>query len=136
MITVKKRYVWPTVSTTLSSTFGERVHPITGELKMIDYLGIAGKTGDSIYAVADGHIMDVGFDNALGNYIVLSKLLHEVINFAKENSFEIIDLQVRSDNLSAIHLYEKFGFKKIGTHSAFFKIDDEEIAFDYMCLKI
>ena len=65
-----------------------------------------------------------------------SKLLHEVINFAKENSFEVIDLQVRSDNLSAIHLYEKFVFKKIGTHPAFFKIDDEEIDFDYMCLKI
>lgn len=65
-----------------------------------------------------------------------SQLLHEVINFAKENSFEIIDLQVRSDNLSAIHLYEKFGFKKIVTYPGFFKIEDEEIAFDYMCLKL
>ena len=65
-----------------------------------------------------------------------SQLLLEIINFAKEKSFEVIDLQVRSDNLSAIHLYEKFGFKKIGTHPAFFKIGSEEIAFDYMCLKI
>ena len=65
-----------------------------------------------------------------------SQLLLGIINFAKENSFEVIDLQVRSDNLSAIHLYEKYGFKKIGTHPAFFKIDGEEIAFDYMCLKI
>lgn len=65
-----------------------------------------------------------------------SKLLHEVINFAKENSFEVIDLQVRSDNLPAVHLYEKFGFKKVGTHPAFFKIGNEEIAFDYMCLKL
>lgn len=65
-----------------------------------------------------------------------SLLLLKVINFAKENSFEVIDLQVRSDNLLAIHLYEKFGFKKIGTHPAFLKIDNEEISFDYMCLKI
>ena len=65
-----------------------------------------------------------------------SQLLLEIINFAKENSFEVIDLQVRSDNLSAIHLYEKFGFKKIGMHPAFFKIGSEEISFDYMCLKI
>ena len=63
-------------------------------------------------------------------------LLNEVIKFAKDNSFEIIDLQVRSDNASAIHLYEKFGFKKFGTHPAFFKIGDEEISFDYMFLKI
>ena len=65
-----------------------------------------------------------------------SQLLLEIINFAKENSFEVIDLQVRSDNLSAIHLYEKFGFTKLGTHPAFFKIGSEEVAFDYMCLKI
>lgn len=65
-----------------------------------------------------------------------SQLLLEIINFAKQNSFEVIDLQVRSDNLSAIHLYEKFGFQKIGIHPSFFKIGREEIAFDYMCLKI
>ena len=65
-----------------------------------------------------------------------SQLLLEIIKFAKENSFEVIDLQVRSDNLSAIHLYEKFGFKKIGMHPAFFKIGNEEISFDYMCLMI
>lgn len=49
---------------------------------------------------------------------------------------EIIDLQVSSDNLTAIHLYEKFGFQKIGTHNSFFKIEQEEILFDYMCLKV
>ena len=65
-----------------------------------------------------------------------TQLLERIIEFAKENSFECIDLQVRSDNLSAIHLYEKFGFKKLGTHPAFFKIDSEEISFDYMYLKI
>ena len=65
-----------------------------------------------------------------------SQLLLEIINFAKENSFVVIDLHVRSDNLSAIRLYEKFGFKKIGMHPAFFKIGSEEISFDYMCLKI
>ena len=65
-----------------------------------------------------------------------SLLLVEIINFAKENSFEVIDLHVRSDNLSAIHLYEKFGFAKIGTHPNFFKLGNEEIPFDYMCLMI
>ena len=63
-------------------------------------------------------------------------LQNKAVAAAKENSFEVIDLQVRSDNSSAIHLYEKFGFKKIGTHPVFFKIGSEEVAFDYMCLKI
>lgn len=65
-----------------------------------------------------------------------SRLLREIINFAKGNSFEVIDLQVRSDNVAAIHLYEKFGFQKIGTHKSFFKIAEDEISFDYMYLKI
>lgn len=41
-----------------------------------------------------------------------TKLMANIIAFAKENHFEIIDLQVRSDNLPAIHLYKKFGFEK------------------------
>lgn len=65
-----------------------------------------------------------------------SRLLGEAIEIAKAYSFEIIDLQVRTDNSAAIHLYEKFGFQKIGTHDSFFKMGDEYISFDYMCLKI
>ena len=65
-----------------------------------------------------------------------SQLLNNIIAFAKENDFEVIDLQVRSDNKRAIHLYEKYGFKKIGEHPAFFKIDDEKISFYIMCLEL
>ena len=63
-------------------------------------------------------------------------LLQEILEFAKENEFSVIDLQVRSDNAGAIHLYEKFGFRKIGTHPAFFRINGEAIAFDYMCFDV
>ena len=64
------------------------------------------------------------------------RLLAEIIDFARKNSFEIIDLQVRSDNSAAIHLYEKYGFEKIGAHPAFFTIDAEKISVDYMILKL
>ena len=37
------------------------------------------------------------------------RLIAEILRFAKENGMEVIDLQVRSDNAAAIHLYEKFG---------------------------
>lgn len=73
---------------------------------------------------------------AYWNKGVGSLLLGEIIRFARENAFDGIDLQVRSDNTAAIHLYEKFGFRKFGTHESFFKIGSEEIAFDYMYLKL
>ena len=65
-----------------------------------------------------------------------TRLLNNIIAFAKENNFEIIDLQVRSDNKRAIHLYEKYGFKKIGEHPAFFKIGDERTTFDFMYIAL
>ena len=63
-------------------------------------------------------------------------LMKEVIAFATENDFEIIDLQVRSDNLAAVHLYEKFGFQRLFSYPGFFKIDGQPIDFDYMCLRL
>ena len=65
-----------------------------------------------------------------------SRLLCEILNFSRQNGFDVIDLQVRSDNFAAIHLYKKFGFQKIGTHSAFFKIENKDVPFDYMYLKL
>ena len=62
--------------------------------------------------------------------------MKRIISYAKENDFEVIDLEVRSDNKSAIHLYEKYGFKKVGEHPAFFKIGDEKISFDIMCREV
>ena len=70
------------------------------------------------------------------NHGIGSQLLKELIDFAINNSFEIIDLQVRSDNYAAIHLYEKYGFKKICTYPSFFKIEDQHIDFDYMVLSL
>ncbi len=65
-----------------------------------------------------------------------SMLLEKLIEFAKSAGIEIINLEVRSDNASAVHLYEKFGFKHIGTSPAFFKIDDEYYDFEIMYLDL
>ncbi len=65
-----------------------------------------------------------------------SQLLQKAIEFAKSNDIKIINLEVRSDNLRAIHVYEKFGFRKIGTSPAYFKIADLYIDFDIMYLDL
>ena len=63
-------------------------------------------------------------------------LMENIIHFARENEFELIELQVRSDNSAAIHLYEKYGFERLCRHPAFFKIGNDYIDFDVMRLKI
>ena len=110
-----KQYVWPTVSNVISTTFGERIHPITGEKKVVDYIGIAGEEGDSVYAVADGDIMDVGFDNTLGNYIVLATITGEEVTYghlygskvpegAKVKAGEMIGLLGKTGNATGAFL--------------------------------
>lgn len=63
-----------------------------------------------------------------------SALTEHVIAFARENGFEQIELEVRCDNIRAIRLYEKYGFKKIGEYPRFFKIDGKYVDFDLMIL--
>ena len=65
-----------------------------------------------------------------------TKLMQKLIDYAGENAVELINLEVREDNSRAIHLYEKFGFKKVGTLPAYFKIGEEYIDFDSMVLDL
>lgn len=59
-------------------------------------------------------------------------LLEKILTFAEENGFEQLNLEVRSDNVRAIRLYEKFGFQKLCTFPAFFKLHGQGIDFDLM----
>ena len=63
-----------------------------------------------------------------------SALMEAILAFAKENGFEQLNLEVRSSNIRAIHLYEKYGFRKLCTFPRFFKINGEYIDFDLMNL--
>ena len=65
-----------------------------------------------------------------------SMLMEKLIEYARQNGIEIINLEARSDNARAIHLYEKYGFQHIGTSPAFFKIDGEYIDFELMYLDL
>lgn len=65
-----------------------------------------------------------------------SMLMKELIQYAKENGLEIINLDVRADNKQAIRLYEKFGFRHIGISPASFKIKEEYVDFAVMYLDL
>ncbi|WP_274656975.1 GNAT family N-acetyltransferase [Streptococcus equinus] len=60
------------------------------------------------------------------------KLMTQLIALAKQSGLKILSLEVRSDNKSAIHLYENLGFQKIGTFKGFMEVDGLLIDFDIM----
>ncbi|MDD2955142.1 MAG: GNAT family N-acetyltransferase [Oscillospiraceae bacterium] len=64
------------------------------------------------------------------------ELMKKLIEYARANGVEIIDLEVRSDHARAIHLYEKYGFRHIGTSPAFFKIGGRYVDFELMYLDL
>ncbi len=65
-----------------------------------------------------------------------SMIMRELIAHAKNHNIEIISLEVKSDNLRAVRLYEKFGFRRIGTFPAYFKTDGQYSDFELMYLDL
>ena len=65
-----------------------------------------------------------------------SAMMEKILAFAKENGFEQLNLEVRSDNTRAIRLYEKYGFRKLCSFPAFFKLNGKNIDFDLMNLTL
>lgn len=136
-------------------TFGETGFPVTLEqeekfLKSV----LNDKTSVHLVACKDGEIIGEGSLSGLPRRMchraelgitvrkiywgqgIGSLLMKELIKYAKENGIELLNLDVRSDNVNAIHLYEKFGFKHIGTSPAFFKIDGKYVDFELMYLDL
>lgn len=64
--------VWPTIGNTITSTFGPRTHPVTGEVgKMHNGIDIGVSTGTPIFAVRDGSITFAGDMGTAGLAIIV-----------------------------------------------------------------
>ena len=136
-------------------TFGPEGFPITVEkeqamlqAKMEDSKSVWYGVWRGEELIADGsinalprrmsHRAELGITVAkeMWNKGIGSMLLNKLIEHAKTAGIEIINLEVRSDNAAAIHLYEKFGFKRIGTSPAYFKIGEDCFDFEIMYLDL
>lgn len=65
-------WVWPTESRTISTAFGERTHPLTGETMFFDHIYIAGERGDGVFSAVTGTVSQTGFDAKYGYFVVVS----------------------------------------------------------------
>lgn len=140
------RYLRQIGSESYNLTFGEEGIPFTAEQER-KFLTSLEKTDTCvIFCAVDGDkiIGDISCDRNprerlrhrgnIGISVVKdhwnkgigSALLKNTIEYAKkEMKLEVLTLDVRCDNVNAIHLYEKFGFKITGTIPAMMKINGE-----------
>ena len=136
-------------------TFGPEGFPVTVEqekamlaFKMNDPRSVMYGVWNGDELIADGsldalprrmsHRAELGLTviKEMWNKGIGGMLLEKLIDFAGKAGIEIINLEVRSDNAAAIHLYEKYGFKRIGTSPAYFKIGDQYFDFEIMYLDL
>lgn len=62
------------------------------------------------------------------------KAMEVLIAFAKGCGLEVLQLEVRSDNVPAIALYESLGFEKLGLYKNFMKVNGQACDTWYMNL--
>ena len=61
-----------------------------------------------------GHILTVDIAPAYRRKGIAQKLLHEVETIFREKGIKECRLEVREDNVAALNLYQKLGYKKVG----------------------
>lgn len=65
-------FVWPSVSSAITSSYGTRVHPVTGRVKTHSGVDIGAAYGTNIYAANSGTVIVAGWNSGgYGNYVVI-----------------------------------------------------------------
>lgn len=65
------KYCFPLPSGSISSRYGYRIQPFTGKLGMHSGIDIQAAMGTEVFAARDGTVIFAGWDDTLGNHIVL-----------------------------------------------------------------
>ena len=88
-----------------------------------------------LYSVADEvHILNIAIHPGYREKGCASSLIQYVLNYFKGKGVHEFFLEVREGNLSAISLYQKFGFEKIGKRKKYYTETNEDAL--VMCLSV
>lgn len=82
-----------------------------------EFLGFAGIW----ICIDEAHITNIVVKKSYRNNKIGSKLLEELINLANNLNLNSITLEVRSDNLPAIKIYEKYNFENLGIRKKYYE---------------
>lgn len=81
-------------------------------------------------AVDDIHITNIVVRKDYRNKHIGSIILSKLIDISKlETNIKTLTLEVNSNNISAIKLYEKFNFKKVGLRKKYYNNIDDAIIY-------
>ncbi|MBR6505197.1 MAG: ribosomal protein S18-alanine N-acetyltransferase [Clostridia bacterium] len=78
-------------------------------------------------SIDDIHLTNIVTKKNLRNKGIGKTILNELINQAKNFGYNIITLEVNENNLPALSLYKKFGFKEVGIRKKYYNNSDSAI---------
>lgn len=74
----------------------------------------------------EAHITNIAVSPDYRKHHVGETLLHTIVDECYRNMVKYITLEVRVGNLPAISLYEKYGFKSLGTRKGYYQDNNED----------
>lgn len=74
----------------------------------------------------EGYITNIAVSKKFRQQGIGKQLLASICNYAKQNNFDFITLEVRKSNKIAISLYESFNFKVVGLRKNFYSTPCED----------
>lgn len=87
--------------------------------RLIGYAGMQ-------YVLDEGYINNIAVAADFRRRGVASALMDRLISAAKELSLAFLTLEVRRSNASAIALYEKYGFERVGLRRDYYSLPRED----------
>jgi len=115
---MEEKYIeCPWSESTLLESFGQDSYVFVKAEEDGNLLGYG-----SVQIVLDeGNINNIAVDENFRNKGIASGILNNIISHCKERRVSIMFLEVNEHNKSAIALYTKFGFEKIGERKNYYK---------------
>jgi ribosomal-protein-alanine N-acetyltransferase len=76
--------------------------------------------------IDEGYITNIAVSSQHRRQGIADLLMQAIENHAAEKHLVFITLEVRETNADAIHLYEKHGFRQVGTRRGFYTLPAED----------
>lgn len=100
-----------------------------------EYVGNCSLMGNGAFRFRHRATVGIAFKLEYTNLGIGKIMLGKLIDVAKENGLEQLELEVVADNARAIHVYESLGFEICGTHPNNMKYKDGTCADCYFMVK-
>lgn len=86
---------------------------------------LAGFSGMYTAAQSEGYVYNIAVNPAFQKQGIGTALTLKLLEYSEKNHLEFLSLEVRESNDSAISIYEKCGFRKIGIRKNFYDCPTE-----------